>query len=148
MAELLKKFETLIIIALVVMMMCAVLLATIELGVIIITEVMRPPIGLLNLSELVEVFGFFMMVLIGVELLETLKSYITKKAIHVEVVLLVAIIAVARKVIILDYKSVTFEMMVGIASVTIALAAGYFLVKKGLRIKNEDGGRITTSANP
>jgi hypothetical protein len=43
--------------------------------------------------------------MIGLELLGTVKTYITKKTIHVEVVLLVAIIAIARKVVILEPKA-------------------------------------------
>jgi len=69
---------------------------------------------------------------IGIELLETImKTYITEDNPHYEVVLSVAIIAIARKVIILDLKEVESLSLVGIASIIIALTAGYFLMKKG-----------------
>jgi uncharacterized membrane protein (DUF373 family) len=59
-----------------------------------------------------------MLVLIGIELLETImKTYITQKQPHYEVVLSVAIIAIARKVIILDIKEVDSLSLVGIASI-------------------------------
>jgi hypothetical protein len=45
-------------------------------------------------------------VLIGVELLETLKAYVGKDVIHVRVVLEVALIAMARKVIIEEPNNV------------------------------------------
>jgi uncharacterized membrane protein (DUF373 family) len=130
-----KRFEQVIVYSLIGMMMVAILLSTIELGVIIVHEMIKPPFLLLNIKEMLEIFGFFMMVLIGVELLETLKAYVEKNIIHVEVVLLVAIIAVSRKVIILDYKKVTYQMMFGIAAITIALAVGYLAVRRGIQLR-------------
>jgi uncharacterized membrane protein (DUF373 family) len=72
-----------------------------------------------------------MLVLIGIELLETImKTYITQDQPHYEVVLSVAIIAIARKVIILDVKEVDSLSLIGIASIIMALTIGYFLMKR------------------
>jgi uncharacterized membrane protein (DUF373 family) len=72
-----------------------------------------------------------MLVVIGIELLETImKTYITQGQPHYEVVLSVAIIAIARKVIILDLKEVDSLSLIGIASIIIALTVGYFLMKR------------------
>ena len=79
-----------------------------------------------------EVLGYFMMVLIGLELLETIKNYLTQHALHVEVVLLVAMIAVARKVIILNMKDTSAESMIGIAVLLFSLSGSYYLIKRGL----------------
>jgi len=123
-------FERCIVVALIIMMMIAILFGTVELAGIMIKRLASPPILLLNIEELLDVFGFFFMILIGLELLETIKTYLTKDQIHVEVVLLVAMIAVARKVIILDVKHIPGWMLPGIASVIVALGVGYFLVKR------------------
>ena len=56
----------------------------------------------------------FLLVLIGVELLETVKMYLAKKTVHVEVVFTVAMIAIARKVIILDVKELFSLTLIGI----------------------------------
>jgi len=72
-----------------------------------------------------------MLVVIGIELLETImKTYITKGQPHYEVVLSVAIIAIARKVIILDLKEVDSLSLIGIAAIIMALTVGYFLMKR------------------
>ena len=60
--------------------------------------------------------------------------YFRENAIHVEIVLLLAIIAVARKVILLDPSGMTgidygLELM-GIGVIVACLAGGYFLIKK------------------
>ncbi|MBN1831416.1 MAG: phosphate-starvation-inducible PsiE family protein, partial [Deltaproteobacteria bacterium] len=55
---------------------------------------------------------------------------------HYEVVLSVAIIAIARKVIILDINEVSSGSLIGIASIIVALTAGYFLMKIGQSKEN------------
>lgn len=81
---------------------------------------------------MLEVFGFFLMVLIGLELLESIKAYLEEERVHAEIVLLVALVAVARKIIVLDYKDDTPEMVYGIAAIIISLSVGYFLVRRAL----------------
>jgi uncharacterized membrane protein (DUF373 family) len=67
-------------------------------------------------------------VLIGVELLETIKAYVKENVVHVEVVFTVAMIAIARKVIILDVKELSGLTLMGIGVIIIALSAGYYLL--------------------
>jgi uncharacterized membrane protein (DUF373 family) len=138
MQKILKTFEKMIVLILLGMMMLAVLASTVELGVILFHELMKPPLLLLNIQEMLEVFGFFMMVLIGLELLESIKSYLDENKIHAEVVFLVAIVAITRKVIIFDSKSITPEMLYGMAAVIVALGIGYFLVRRTLYLQPSD----------
>lgn len=130
MLDYLKKFEKLIIVSLIAMMVLTILLSTIDLGWIIIKDIITEPIFLLDINELLDIFGMFLLVLIGIELLESIKAYLTEKVIHIEVVLTVAIIAIARKVIILDVKELSSLTLIGIAAIIIALSAGYHLVKR------------------
>jgi uncharacterized membrane protein (DUF373 family) len=81
---------------------------------------------------MLEVFGFFLMVLIGLELLETIKAYLDEDRVHVEVVFLVALVAVSRKVIILDYKELDPNLLYGMSALIISLGVGYFLVGRAL----------------
>ena len=68
--------------------------------------------------------------LIAVELLDTMKAYITENVIHVEVVVLLAIIAIARKVILLDPRRPTEMELIGIGIIIVGLAASYYLIRK------------------
>jgi uncharacterized membrane protein (DUF373 family) len=98
MFEKLKKFKRILIISLTFMMVLVLLLSTIELGWIIAKDVVSPPLFLLDINELLEIFGLFMLVIIGIELLETImKTYLSENINHVEVVIAVAMIAIARK---------------------------------------------------
>lgn len=140
MQRILDKFERAVVLTLMVFMMVAVLVATIEVGVILWSQMMEPPVMLLDVKEMMEVFGFILMVIIGLELLETIKAYLDKQVIHVEVVLLVALVAVARKIIILDYKETTPEMLLSVAALVIALSGGFWLVRRVLDGKQKGEG--------
>ncbi|MEQ8159849.1 MAG: phosphate-starvation-inducible PsiE family protein [Smithellaceae bacterium] len=132
MEKILKIFEKVIVLALLGLMMIAVLISTVELAVILFQELIKPPLLLLNIEEMLEVFGFFLMVLIGLELLESIKAYIEEDRVHAEIVFLVAIVAVSRKIIILNYNEITAEKLYGMAAVIAALGIGYFLVRRAL----------------
>jgi len=127
---LLKKFERIIVSTLLVMMAVTILLATIELAWLIIKDVITPPIILLEINELLDIFGLFLLVLLGIELVSTLKTYLTENQVHVEVVFTVALIAIGRKVIILDVKELSSLSLMGIAAIVISLSVGYYLVKR------------------
>lgn len=105
MLDSLKKFEKAITGVLVVLMAVVVLLSTVELGWVIIKDVITPPVFLLDISEMLDIFGLFLLVLIGVELLETIKAYMKDNVVHIDVVLTVAMIAIARKVIFSTLRS-------------------------------------------
>ena len=130
MGKTLKLFERVIVTTLLGMMMLAVCLSTVELAVVLTQELLKPPVMLLNLAEMLQVFGFFLMVLIGLELLETLKAYLEEDKIHAEVVFLVALVAVSRKVVILDYANLSPDLLYGMSALIIALGLGYFLVRR------------------
>ena len=102
----------------------------IDLGWIIVKDILTPPLFLLEVDELLELFGAFLLVLVGMELLNMVKAYITEKTVHVEVTLVVAIIAIARKVVILEPKGLDALTLVGIAAIIFALTAGYYFVKR------------------
>lgn len=130
MVEILKKFEQMIVYALIGMMILVILLATLDLAWIIVKDVVTAPILLLKVQELNEIFGFFLLVLIGIELLETIKAYLAEKVVHVEIVVEVALIAIARKVIILDLKDYESLTVIGIAALIMAVAVAIYTIKR------------------
>lgn len=135
MAELLRRFEHGIILFLIGMMALIIVLSTFELAYIIYVDIMSPPIFILEIDELLEIFGFFLLILIGIELLETIKTYLQEKVVHSEVVLEVALIAIARKVIILDFKAYDSVVILGIAALIITIACSYYILKRKLRLE-------------
>ncbi len=137
MLKFLKTFERMIITTLMVMMVVTISLATIELGWLIIKDIITPPVILLEIDELLDIFGLFLLVLLGIELVSTLKTYLTENEVHVEVVFAVALIAIGRKVIILDVKEISSPSLLGIAAIIISLSVGYYLVKQVFHRKDQ-----------
>lgn len=128
MFEVIMKVKRTLITILIFLLTFVLLLATAELIYVLIKDVISPPIFLLELDELLEIFGVFMLVIIGIELLESItKTYLKEGVDHVKVVFAVAMIAVARKVIIQDIKEVSSFTMLGIAAIIFALSIGYYL---------------------
>lgn len=115
---------------LVFMMLLGVVLATVQLGVVLWEELARPPVLLFTTAKFLEFIGFLMMILIGLELLETIKGYLKDDKVHADVVFLVAMIAVARKIIILDLDKYDAGKLLGLAAVIVGLAAGYFVCRR------------------
>ncbi len=136
----LKSIEKIIIIALVVFMIFVLIVATAELGIIIIRELtnqFEPGTEgtLFNINELIKIFGFFLNILIGLELFETVKLYLKENVFHGEIILLVGLIAISRKVIILDYTKEDPMTIIAIALLIGTISLGYYLLKKTTRDK-------------
>jgi uncharacterized membrane protein (DUF373 family) len=125
--------QKLTVIALAGMLVVVMLLSTVHLGVLIAQEVWAPPRFLIRVQGLLESFGYFLLVLIGVELLETLKAYVRKDVIHVRVVLEVALIAMARKVIIEEPNTVSSLTLLGIAALILASAVAFYFERQAKR---------------
>lgn len=129
-----EKFEKVIYAGLIIMLMVVLLATMLDLAVLLYLSLWKITPYVLESHEMILVLGAFLLVLIGVELLDTIKAYFRENAIHVEIVVLLAIIAISRKVILLDPTGTNgieygFELM-GIGVIVVGLAAGYYLIKK------------------
>lgn len=129
----LEKLESIVIRALVVLMALVVLFASLDLARIIAKDLSTPPYLLFDVNRLLEIFGMFLLVLIGIELLESIRMYLDHRLVHVEVVMTVAMIAIARKVIILDVKELDGLKLIGIGVIIVALAGGYVYIRRCYR---------------
>lgn len=133
METLITKVQRFTVWVLAAMLLVVVVLSTLHLGVLIGEEVWTPPRFLIRVQGLLEVFGYFLLVLIGVELLETLKAYIKRDVVHVRVVLEVALIAMARKVIIEEPNTVPSLTLFGIAALILALGVAFYFERQAKR---------------
>jgi uncharacterized membrane protein (DUF373 family) len=127
--EFFQRFEDLVVKALLFIMVIVVSAATLELGYVLAKDILSPPILILETAELLDVFGMVMLVLIGLELFESIRVYHRDRVIRAEVVIVVAIIAVARKVIILDYKSLSSLTLLEVGVGILCLGLTYLLLK-------------------
>ncbi|NJN23391.1 MAG: hypothetical protein HC810_01960 [Acaryochloridaceae cyanobacterium RL_2_7] len=78
---------------------------------------------------LIEIFGLFLNVLIALELLENITAYLKKHILQVELVVVTALIAVARKIIIFDLQKLDGSDLLALAIAILSLSFSYWLVK-------------------
>lgn len=123
-----------------VLLLVVVALSTVHLGVLIAEEIWKPPRFLIAVPGLLELFGYFLLVLIGVELLETLRGYAQQSAPRLRVVLEVALIAAARKVITLEPTTTSGLTLFGIAALILALGIAFYLEDAGMAKSSESAG--------
>jgi uncharacterized membrane protein (DUF373 family) len=134
--KLIKIIERTIILTLISLMAIVLVLSAAEVGIIVVRELSNPFESngiIIDINGLMEIFGFFLTVLIGFELFETVKLYLQENVFHVEVILLVSLIAVSRKVIVMDYSKEDPLTLMAIAGLIAAISFGYHITKKTLR---------------
>lgn len=131
-----QKFEYLIVIVLLISLIVVVSLGTVGLLAMIVSSMIERA-QTMNYSDanftmplLHDVFTGFLMILIGLELIKTIVMYLDDHLVHVEVVLSVAMIAIARHVIEVDLSAAQPLSLVGTGAVISALALGYYYFKK------------------
>jgi len=117
------------------LMLGVALVATIELvlaltGFAVNARLENQSFSLIQDHELLKVLALFLDVLIVLELADTIQLYIKEHRVNTELVLLVALVALARKVIILELGAYEPLALIGLASLIIASAGAYFLLRR------------------
>lgn len=128
MVDILKKFEHFVTGVLILMLSLVIVLSVVEFAWILVKDVMNPPLFILEINELLELFGVFLLVLVGLELLETIKCFYVEGRIELKVVFTVALIALGRKVITLEPENYSGLTLIGVGVIILALVAGFFVV--------------------
>ncbi|MDZ7964704.1 MAG: phosphate-starvation-inducible PsiE family protein [Nostoc sp. DedSLP03] len=109
--------------------MVIVILVTIgDLGIFIFKELFAVPYGKFN-STLYKIFGLFLNILIALEILENITAYLRRHVFQVELVIVTSLIAVARKIIILDLEKVPGIDIIGLGIAILALSISYLIIR-------------------
>jgi uncharacterized membrane protein (DUF373 family) len=100
---------------------------------LVIRELHRAQVNIETIGDLQEavqsLFAGILLVVLGLELMDTLRNYFMEHRLRVELLLSVALIAVARHIIQLDYEHVSPWLVIGIALLVFSLAASYVGVR-------------------
>ncbi|HJN36002.1 MAG: phosphate-starvation-inducible PsiE family protein [Prochlorococcus sp.] len=84
-------------------------------------------------DDLLKVLGDLLTVLIALEVMQNITSYLRKHVVQVELVLVTALTAVARKVIVLPPGSENKpQLLAGLGLAALCLAGAYWLVKRSV----------------
>ncbi len=127
--------------ALVVLMTLVIAWGVADVIWVLYERLREPPLMLLTISDIFSTFGAFIAVMIAIEIFENLTIYLRQNVIEVELVMATGLMAIARKVIVLDYKELSPEYVWATAGVVLAMSVGYWLVKR-------QPDRVTGHAQP
>jgi uncharacterized membrane protein (DUF373 family) len=78
---------------------------------------------------LFQLFGLFLNVLIALEILENVAAYLKKHIIQVELVLVTSLIAVSRKIIILDLEKKDSNDLIALSIAVFSLSLSYLMIR-------------------
>jgi uncharacterized membrane protein (DUF373 family) len=109
-------------------MIWVILLSVCDLLIFLAKELANHTDNLLK-DTLFVIFGLFLNVLIALEILENITAYLKKHVIQVELVIVTSLIAVSRKIIILDLEKKTAADLIGLATAIFALSISYLIVR-------------------
>jgi uncharacterized membrane protein (DUF373 family) len=132
--EILKKFERVAVIAVGLLLVVAVAVSIVVLYVLFINGVRTNLVAINSVAEmqsaLQRTFAGVLLVMMGLELIETLKTYFAEHHVRIEVILIVAMIAVGRHIVQIDLEHTSAPAFLGIAGLMVGLGVSYFLVRR------------------
>lgn len=130
----LARFEAIIIALLQLLLVVVVAVATAHLFTLLFTRLPSNWAEVKTADDLHHVmqraFGGVLIVVLGLELIETLKVYFREHKVRVEVIMIVSLIAVGRHIIQVDYETVNAWQPMGLGVLIVSLAIGYYLIAK------------------
>ena len=134
--------QALVILAAELLVIAAILVATWILYALFIERVGGSLGALDTLGEVQaaveQVFAGVLLLMLGLELLKSLTSFFTGFKTQVEIIVVVAMIAAVRHVMLIDLEHTAWTTLVGSAALVLALAVSYALIR--LRFSNRAAG--------
>ncbi len=115
-----------------VLMVFTILWGVLDVIFVIYQKLILPSVEQLTVRDIVATFGAFLAVLIAIEIFLNITLYIRKDVIHVKLVVATALMAIARKVIIFDFKEITPPYVLATGVVVLALGITYWLIERRL----------------
>ena len=112
-------------------MIVLILIAIADLVIFIINKLLAWNFNDASFNKnLFTAFGLFLNILIALEILENITAYLRKSVIHVELVIATSLIAVARKIIILDLKNTEGLKVIGLGVAVLSLSISYWIIRR------------------
>ncbi len=112
------------------LMVAVILFGVIDVAWTLYQRLIAPPVFILTIGDILATFGAFMVVLIAIEIFQNIILYLRDDVIHVKIVLSTALMAIARKVIILDYNELEPLYIFATGVVLVATGLTYYYVHK------------------
>jgi uncharacterized membrane protein (DUF373 family) len=126
-----QRFESVVALVMTLLVTAVIVVAIFRLTLGVLNDLIFGALNPLDHRVFQNIFGEIMTVLIALEFNHTLQYVVTRQQsiIQTKVIILIALLAVARKFIILDLTQTTPEVMFALAAIALALGVVYRLVQ-------------------
>jgi uncharacterized membrane protein (DUF373 family) len=133
-ARLIRRFEVITVLAVQLLLVLAVAAATLVIFVLFFHGLRANLAAIESVEALQEklsrAFAGVLIVLLGLELIETLKAYFVEHHVRAELIFTVALIGLGRHVLQLNVEHASGAQLAGLAALIASLAVGYFLIRR------------------
>jgi len=144
-----QRFETTVAFVLTFVIAAVIVVALWRLIISVADTLVMRSLNPLDHTVFQVVFGDIMTVLIALEFNHTLQYVITRERgiIQARIVILIALLALARKVIVVDLHTVAPATVGALAALALSLSLTYWLIREGegREFDRDDTGRASTS---
>ncbi|MGD8229685.1 MAG: phosphate-starvation-inducible PsiE family protein [Desulfobacteraceae bacterium] len=110
------------------LMVLVILWGIVDVVWVLYKRLHQPPFLLLKINDILFLFGALLVVLIAIEIFLNITLYLREDVIHVRLVIATALMAIARKVIVFDFKELSPQYILATGAVVLALGITYWLV--------------------
>lgn len=126
-----ERFEYLVSLVISVIIMLVILVALVRVGRNVFELLVIRALDPLDYSVFQTIFGMILTLFIAMEFRHTIDNVIdrTGHIVQVRSVILIALLAIARKFIVIDTKTTSAEMLAALGFVSVALGGVYWLLK-------------------
>jgi uncharacterized membrane protein (DUF373 family) len=127
-----QRFESAVALMLTAIISLIIVVALYRLAAAVVTGLLFGMLDPLDYEVFQTIFGEILTLLIALEFNHTLQYVVAREQsiIQTKVVLLIALLALARKFIIVDIKDTSAAFLLGLAAVTLALGVTYWLIRE------------------
>ncbi|WP_323843898.1 phosphate-starvation-inducible PsiE family protein [Microbulbifer magnicolonia] len=113
-----------------ILMSLVIVWGSVYVMVVLYQRLSFPPVWILDSRDILDIFGSFLVVLIAVEIFINIRLYLGTNIIPMQLVVATALMAMARKIIVLDTDKTPPLYVLGYGAVILALGFTYWIVSK------------------
>ncbi|MFI0435456.1 MAG: phosphate-starvation-inducible PsiE family protein [Parachlamydiaceae bacterium] len=111
-------------------MVIVILWSVADVAFLMMIKAQEPYALISDMEEMLRIFGAFLVVLIAVEIFLNIILYLKKEMSHLKLVVATALMAIARKIIILDYNQIREWQMIGMGAIIFSLGCAYWFIHR------------------
>jgi uncharacterized membrane protein (DUF373 family) len=134
-----------IILGILVSIITIIIIYSLSLSIIILIDDFTLGLKFMEAGALQDTFGHILTVIILVEFNHSIVLSLRRRsgAIQVRIIVLIAVIVLARKLVLLDYATASMETMLGLGGLALSLGGLYWLISNGEQHRLVSGSTVS-----